>query len=150
MGSAEALSIASDLCKRFEGWSSKPYICPAGVWTIGYGSTCGLDGKPVTRDHRAITREEGDDLLYRDLTKFLIGTLKLCPALVSGDQRLAAITDFSYNLGLGRLKASTLRKRINNQDWEGAKRELLKWVRGGGAILPGLVKRRREEADMLT
>lgn len=149
MGTDETLTILSDMCRRYEGWSSKPYLCPAGVWTIGYGSTYGIDGKPVTRDHRPITKDEGDDLLYRDLAKFVSGTLKLCPGLIAYPTRLAAISDFSYNLGLGRLKASTLRKRVNSEDWEGAKSELMKWVRGGGKVLPGLVKRRREEADML-
>lgn len=76
-----------------------------------------------------------------------MGTLALCPGL--GGDRLCAIADFAYNLGLGRLKASTLRRKINDEDWEGAKAELAKWVRGGGRVLPGLVLRRAAEAAIL-
>jgi len=69
----------------------------------------------------------------------------MCPILASSEKKLGAIIDFVYNLGPGRLQYSTLRRKINQQDWEGAKVELSKWVRGGGRILPGLVKRRNAE-----
>lgn len=81
------------------------------------------------------------------MAKFVRGTLELCPDL-TGD-KLCAIADFAYNLGLGRLRASTLRRRVNEEDWAGAAAELAKWVNGGGRKLPGLVKRRAVEAAIL-
>lgn len=82
-----------------------------------------------------------------DAIKFAKGTLLACPGLSGG--ALCAIADFSYNLGLGALKASTLRKRLNAGDMEAAKYELGRWVKGGGKTLPGLVIRRAVEAALL-
>ena len=130
------------LIRKFEGCRLMPYYCPAGVLTCGWGST-GPDvfpGKPWTQEY-------ADKRLSLDAAKFAKATLLLCPAL-EGDG-LAAIADFAYNLGLGRLKASTLRKRLNAGDVDGAKAELLKWTRGGGRVLPGLVARRTAEAALL-
>jgi lysozyme len=133
------------LIKRFEGCRLTPYICPAGVWTCGWGST-GPDvfpGKPWTRNY-------ADKRMEDDAVRFATNTLALCPNLANEPaSRLCAIADFAYNLGAGRLKASTLRKRVRAGDWEGAKRELRKWVRGGGRVLPGLVARREAEAALL-
>lgn len=76
--------------------------------------------------------------------------MRLCPALGAwGPGAVAAIIDFTYNLGSGNLAASTLRRKIAANDREGAKAELLKWVRGGGKVLPGLVKRRKAEAKLI-
>jgi len=133
------LGLLHTLIKRFEGLHLMPYLCPAGVWTCGWGST-GPDvfpGKPWTREYADRRMEE--DALF-----FARGALALCPSL-QGDQ-LCAIADFSYNLGLGRLRASTLRKRINAADNAGVITELNKWVFGGGKKLNGLVTRRRIEA----
>lgn len=130
------------LIKRFEGCKLLPYLCPAGVWTCGWGST-GADVYPG----RAWTQAYADARLSRDAENFAVGTLVLCPGL-DGD-RLAAIADFAYNLGLGRLKASTLRRRLNAGDFEAAKAELGKWVNGGGRKLPGLVIRRAAEGALL-
>lgn len=96
---------------------------------------------------RPWTQEYADARLASDAQRFARGTIALCPAL-DGD-RLAAIADFAYNLGLGRLQASTLRRRLNEGDMEGAKVELRKWVNGGGKRLPGLVLRREAEAALL-
>jgi lysozyme len=87
-------------------------------------------------------------MLYHELKRCEAAALKYCPVLVNSDSKLAAIIDFVYNLGPGRLQASTLRRKINRQDWVAAKRELMKWVRGGGKVLPGLVKRRQVEAGL--
>lgn len=119
-----------------------PYICPAGVWTCGWGST-GFDvfpGQPWTQEH-------ADRRLEQDALKFARGTLLACPAL-SGSA-LCAVADFAYNLGVGALRGSTLRKRVNAGDMYAAKKELAKWVRGGGKVLPGLVIRRAAEAALL-
>lgn len=119
-----------------------PYLCPAGVWTCGWGST-GPDVIPG----RAWTQEYADRRLDMDAARFVRVALVLCPRL-SGDA-LCAIADFAYNLGLGRLKTSTLRRRLNAGDFVGARRELAKWTHGGGRVLPGLVLRRAAEASLL-
>ena len=139
-----AVMVASDLCRLFEGFRAKPYLCPAGIPTIGYGSTRYPDRSPVKLTDKAITKAMADSYLFDELYSLVPWVIALCPTL-SG-KRLAAILDFTYNLGIGRLRASTLRKRINARDWESAKAELLKWNKGGGKILPGLVKRREIEA----
>ena len=141
----QAIAIAADLCRHFEGLSLKPYICPAGYATIGYGATFYPNGKRVLITDSPITKEYADEILAYDLEKFLAGVLVQCPVLSGQTNRLAAITDFAFNLGLGRLKASTLKRKINAQDYEGAEKELAKWVRGGGRVLPGLVRRRNAE-----
>ena len=130
------------LIRRFEGCKLMPYLCPAGVWTAGWGST-GPDVFPG----RAWTQEYADRRLEQDALKFARGTHAACPGL-SGE-RLCAIADFAYNLGLGALRGSTLRKRLNAQEWGAAKRELGRWVNGGGRKLPGLVLRRQAEAALL-
>lgn len=133
------------LAKRYEGCRLTPYICPAGVWTCGWGST-GPDVFPG----RPWTQEYADHRLESDAIRFAAGALAACPILANEpDRRLCATTDFSYNLGLGRLRGSTLRKRINAQEWAEACRELRKWIRGGGRVLPGLVARRESEVALL-
>ena len=89
-------------------------------------------------------------LLEHELEACLPKVLRLCPVLKDwGSQATGAILDFAFNCGTGALQASTLRKRINADDMEGARSELMKWVRGGGKVLPGLVKRRAAEAALL-
>ena len=94
--------------------------------------------------------KEAEAYLARDLVKALYATLRYCPVLATElDTRLAAIVDFTFNLGAGRLQTSTLRRRINQRDWQAAAFELGRWVRGGGRVLPGLVARRQAEVAML-
>lgn len=138
----DRLATLYALIKRFEGCRLLPYICPAGVWTCGWGST-GRDVFPG----RAWTQAYADQRLELDAIRFARGTLAFCPAL--DGEALCAISDFSYNLGLGRLQASTLRRKVNAGDWQAAKVELGKWVNGGGRKLPGLVLRRAAEAALL-
>lgn len=144
------LTIAAELCKRFEGFRSKPYLCPAGIATIGYGSTYYADGRKVTLQDAWVSEQQASDLLMHELKHtYLPGVLRLCPMLANDERRCNAIVDFVYNLGVGRLQTSTLRRKINAQDWDGAKEELMKWTRGGGKVLPGLVKRRQAEVSLL-
>lgn len=144
---------AIDLAKRFEGFERKakrgveitavPYICPAGFWTIGYGHLC--DPK-----HPPISEAEAEVYLARDLQTALAATLRYCPVLaIEPEGRLAAIVDFTFNLGAGRLQTSTLRRRVNQRDWQLATRELRRWIYGGGRPLPGLISRRNHEAALL-
>ncbi len=134
------------LIKRFEGLYLTPYYCPAGILTVGYGTT-GAGVFPGVK----WTKEQAEARMRSDVQRFVTGTLKLCPILASpiNNNRLCAISDFAYNCGLGNLQASTLRKRINNEDWPGAKVELMKWTKGGGRVLPGLVRRRFAECALL-
>ena len=143
---------AIDLAKRLEGFHrvpradpgrAHPYVCPAGYWTIGYGHLC--DPK-----HPPVTEYEAARNLADDLTTALNATLRFCPVLTAEpERRLAAIVDFTFNLGAGRLQTSTLRRRVNQRDWSGAATELRRWVYGGGRVLPGLVTRRDIEATLL-
>lgn len=149
----EVPKAAIDLAKRFEGFERKvkrgveitaiPYICPAGFWTIGYGHLC--DPK-----HSPITEAEAEAYLARDLNAALAATLRHCPVLATEpERRLAAIVDFTFNLGGGRLQTSTLRRRVNQRDWAAAATELRRWVYGGGRVLPGLATRRNAEAALV-
>ena len=143
---------AVELAKRFEGFHrvpkndpgrAYPYVCPAGYHTIGFGHLC----KP---DHPPITEAEAEAYLAQDLVAALTAALRYCPVLATeSESRLAAIVDFTFNLGAGRLQTSTLRRRINQQDWSSAALELRRWVFGGGKILPGLVTRRDAEIALL-
>ena len=149
----EVPKAAIELAKRFEGFERKvkrgieitavPYICPAGFWTIGYGHLC--DPK-----HPPITEAEAEVYLARDLQTALTATPRYCPVLATEPEaRLAAIVDFTFNLGAGWLQTSTLRRRINQRDWSSAGQELRRWVYSGGKVLPGLVTRREAEAAWL-
>jgi lysozyme len=145
----DASAVASKLVKRWEGFRSRPYICPAGVPTIGYGFTAYLDGTRVTLRDPPMSREAADILLHHLIIRdYMPAVMRLCPT-INTPERLGAITDFCFNLGESKLRASTLRKRINSGDWEGAQEELMKWTRGGGRVLPGLVARRKAERDLL-
>jgi lysozyme len=144
-----AMPVALALMRRFEGFYGKPYMCPAGVPTIGYGATYYEDGTSVTLIDPAITRERAEALLlWHVRTVYLPAVIKLCPGLDHPD-RLAALIDFAYNLGGPALKGSTLRKRINAGDWDAVPGELRKWVRGGGKPLKGLILRREAEVSLL-
>lgn len=146
----KALETAAALCRPFEGLRLKPYICPAGYPTIGYGTVYKPDGSKVTMEHPPISKETAEAWLLHELRhNYMRGVLASSPHLVEYPLVLGAMTDFAYNLGVARYRASTLRKRVNECDWVGARVELLKWVRGGGRVLPGLVKRRQAEARLL-
>jgi len=150
MGQSKALDIAVKLCKHFEGFRSKPYICPAGYPTIGYGTVYKPDGSKVTLEDDEITEEQAEQWMREELhNNYMAGVLKASPNLINYPNALAAITDFAYNLGVARYRASTLKKRIDVEDWDGAKVELGKWVFGGGKKLSGLVRRREAEAMLL-
>ena len=144
-----ALDTALGLCVRFDGIRLKPYLCPAGVPTIGLGSTHYMDGRAVRLDDPPITRTHAFILAREQLRKeYLPGVVKACPG-VDTPQRLAALLDCAYNVGLGSLRASTLRKRVNAGAWDLVPDELRKWNKGGGRVLPGLVARRAAEAAMV-
>lgn len=122
-----------------------PYLCPAHVWTIGFGHT-----GPEVVPGLVWTAEQADTALLADMALAHAHALALCPVLATASQgRQAAITDFVFNLGGGRLKASTLRRRINAGAWGDVPAELRKWVWGAGIKLPGLILRREAEIALL-
>ena len=146
---ALAVRVASVLIRRFEGLYLRPYLCPAGVPTIGYGSTRYLDGRAVELTDPAITRATAELLLLRTvMNTYLPSVLRLCPGVDSPD-RLAALIDFCYNLGGRSLKASTLRKYVNSGRWGDVPTELRKWNKGGGRVLRGLQLRREAEVELI-
>ena len=144
------LELAAELCKRFEGFRSKPYLCPANVATIGYGSTYYANGTKVTLNDPPMSQKEAYALLMVELEHtYLPGVVRNCPILLTDERKCNAIVDFCYNLGIGRLQTSTLKRKINAQDWEGAQEQLMLWTKGGGKVLPGLLKRRKAECLLL-
>lgn len=148
---ASAVEIAAALCRRFEGFRSRPYLCPAGVPTIGYGATHYLDGRRVQLTDRPISHEAAERLLLRHIERvYLPAVMRQCPGLVGASaDRLAAIIDFTFNLGEGNLRASTLRRRINSGDWDAVPAELMKWVVARGVVMRGLQLRRQAEAALV-
>lgn len=131
------------LAKTFEGFYSMVYLCPGGYPTIGWGHRCSKEHPPITKAH-------GEFYLEDDLMDSLKGTIRTCPILLTVHELwLGAIVDFVFNLGVGQLQVSTLRRRINEQDWTGVVYELNRWVYGGGKKLRGLVLRRAAEAAFI-
>lgn len=143
-----AKELATGLCKRFEGFYSRPYLCPAGVPTIGFGTIRYENGVKVTLQDPPIDRARAEELLAWEIERVCVPALmRLCPT-VDTPERAGALLDFIYNLGSGSLRASTLRKRVNAEDWDSVPSELAKWVYGGGRRLKGLEIRRAAEARL--
>ena len=149
----------SDRCKEMikhhEGVRFKPYRCPARLFTIGVGHVLypdqgrlPLDQRDAFQlapeDNRTFSKAEVDGLLAFDLQRFEVGVARLFPMVLAQGQ-FDALTSFSFNLGLGGLQRSTLRSKMLRGETQEAADEFLKFVRGGGKILPGLVKRRNDE-----
>ena len=149
----------SDRCKEMikhhEGFRFKPYRCPARLFTIGVGHVLypdqgrlpldQRDAFPLApEDNRTFSKAEVDGLLSADLIRFEVGVARLFPMVLTQNQN-DALVSFAFNLGLGGLQRSTLRSKMLRGETQEAADEFLKFVRGGGKILPGLVKRRNDE-----
>ena len=144
------LELAAELCRRYEGYRAKPYLCPANVATIGYGSTYYADKRKVMLEDPPMDEPTARELLMVELEHtYLPGVIRNCPGLITDVPKCNAIVDFCYNLGVGRLQTSTLKRKVNAGDWEGAKEQLMLWTKGGGKVLPGLLKRRTSECILL-
>lgn len=141
-----------------EGVRYKPYRCPANLWTIGVGSVLYPKQGLMTlsdrllvqldpKDNRIFTKDEVNAILKKDLQRFERGVLRYCPAIATQGQ-FDALVSFSFNVGLGTLQRSTLRQKHNRGDFEGAAVEFMKYTRGGGKVLKGLVNRRKDEKAM--
>jgi lysozyme len=145
-----ANEVALALIRRFEGCRLTPYLCPAGIPTIGYGSTHYLDGTAVTLLDPPISKLIAEGLLQASVERlYLPAVRKLCPN-IDDPNRLAAIIDFTYNLGMSRLKASTLRQRINEGQWDSVPAELRKWTFARGRKQAGLIRRREAEIALFS
>ena len=134
------------LVKRFEGYSSTAYKCPAGVWTIGYGTTRYLD---CTRVHKgdSFTKLEAKVHLAHEFNRARWQVINLVNVPLTLNQ-LDALASFVYNLGAGAFRASTLRKRINDLDFDDVPYQFSRWVYAGGRKLKGLVLRRQAEVNL--
>ena len=144
----EILKLGIPMIKQFEGLRLKPYLDCVGVPTIGYGSTYYVDGTKVTLKDPAVTPELAEDILRATVAgTYLPAVLSLCGTL-ERETQAAAILDWTYNLGVGKLKGSTMRKRILALDWDAVPAEILKWNIAGGSVSAGLTKRRQAEANL--
>jgi lysozyme len=130
-----------NLLKKFEGCKLKAYHCPAGVCTIGYGHTSAA-GAPQVVDGMTITQAQAEDILKRDIVKYEVAVMDLVKVKLTQNQ-FDVLVDFAYNAGVGNLKSSTMLKKVNAGDFDAVPAELMKWVKGGGKVLPGLVRRRQ-------
>ena len=136
------------LIKQFEGFSAKPYLCPAGIPTIGYGATFYPNGKKVTMSDPAVSEQQAVDLLKNMLVSFEQYVDSFCRDDINQNQ-FDALVSFCYNLGPNNLKTSTLIKKVNSNPLDTTIRaEFLKWNKAGGKVLAGLTKRRIAEADL--
>ena len=143
------------LIKHWEGVRYRPYICSARLHTVGVGHVLypnqgrlpldQRDAYPLEQnDNRTFSSDEVDGLLSADLIRFETGVARLFPMVLTQGQN-DALVSFSFNLGLGGVQRSTLRQKVLRKEMESAADEFLKFTRGGGRILPGLVKRRNDE-----
>lgn len=158
----------ADLMHRFEGCRNRPYLCPAHIWTIGYGHVLyqeqirlpmvRVDGKDIpmirkemplrSEDNRVWSKEEIEKLFADDVASFERGVLRLVSGVVGRQGSFDALVSISFNFGLGNLQRSTIRMKANRGDWDGAAEAFMAWTKGGGKVLPGLVRRREAEKSL--
>ncbi len=135
------------IIKKYEGLKLQAYICPAGIPTIGYGSTFYENGSKVVIGEK-ISIERADYLLMNTVLKFEQSVRGLVKSKVT-DNQIGALTSFAFNVGVGNFKKSTLLKKVNaNPADESIRADFMKWNKAGGKVLNGLTKRRAEEADL--
>ena len=155
----------ADLMHQFEGYRTRPYLCPAHIWTIGYGHVLYQDQirLPMARvpdkdipmirkemplkpeDNRVWSKQEIEELFAQYVASFERGVLRLIPGVVGRQGSFDALVSISYNFGLGNLQRSTIRMKANRGEWEAAAEAFMQWTKGGGKELPGLVRRRKAE-----
>jgi lysozyme len=132
-----------NLLKRFEGLRLRAYRCPAGVWTIGYGHT----GAEVM-EGLSIGQEQAEALLRADLRVFEAGLSRALGGAVTTPNQFSALVCLAYNIGLGACRASSVLRYHRNGKPHAAAQSFLLWNKAGGRVLPGLTRRRREEAEL--
>lgn len=160
--------VGADLMHRYEGYRTRPYLCPAHIWTIGYGHVLyqdqirlpmvrppdkSMQDIPMIRreyplkpeDNRVWSKEEIERLFSMDVAAFERGVLRLVPGCAGHQGRFDALVSFAFNAGLGNLQRSQIRMKANRGDIDGAADAFMQWTKGGGKELPGLVRRRKDE-----
>lgn len=130
-----------ELIKSFEGLYLKAYLCPAKVWTIGYGHTLGVMPGDV------ITKDQAEALLRKDLEQFEAVVNRSVSVPITQAQ-FDSLVSLCYNIGAKAFVTSTLLKKLNAGDYAGAATEFDRWNKAGGVILPGLVRRRKKEREL--
>jgi len=135
-----------ELLKRWEGLRLKAYRDAGGVWTIGYGHTS-MAGKPLVYEGMAISEPQAEEILARDLRQYEKAVEENVKVALS-DNQFAALVSFTYNVGIGAFRRSTLLKRLNAGDYDGVPIEMMKWTRAGKKRLKGLENRRAAEAGL--
>lgn len=135
------------LISDFEGFSAVPYLCSAGVPTIGYGNTYYPDGKRVTMADKATTKKEAFEIFKHTADRFALSVNRYLKKPVTQNQ-FNSLTSFAYNLGTGNFAGSTLLKKVNiNPNDPSIKTEFLKWDKAGGKVVKGLTTRRNKEQE---
>ena len=148
----------------FEGYRTRPYRCSAAIWTVGWGHAMYSDqlNLPNVRkegyqglirseyqlkeeDNRVWSKDELVDLFKVDINSFERGVLRLSPNLINHQSKFDAVVSFAYNAGLGNYQRSTIRIKVNREDWTGASEAFMSWTKAGGKEVAGLVKRRKAE-----
>lgn len=135
-----------ELVKEFEGLRLKAYKCPAAVWTVGFGHTSAA-GAPIVTSNLVITRAEAEEILKRDLVQYEDCVREKVQIGITQSQ-FDALVSFTYNVGEAQFSRSTLLKRVNAGRFDEVPAEFMKWTKGGGRELPGLVRRRRAEVKL--
>lgn len=152
------------LMHHFEGYRNRPYKCSAKIWTVGWGHAMYADQLKLPNvrtqtytgmirdeyplrpeDNRVWSKEELVALFKADLVGFERSVLRLVPGVAGHQNRFDALVSLTYNIGAGNLQRSQIRMRANRGDWEGAAEAFMAWTKGGGKVLPGLVRRRQAE-----
>ncbi len=144
------------MIKHHEGVRTRPYRCPALLWTVGVGHVIDPSHAAVKYEERrtlpipegwdrSLSMGEVDAILAQDLDRFERGVARLCPSAVNHQGQFDALVSFSFNVGLGNLQRSSLRMKHNRGEFDDAADEFMKWTKAGGRVLPGLVKRRTDE-----
>jgi lysozyme len=147
------------LVKHHEGVRTRPYQCPALIWSVGVGHVIDPTHAAVKYEERkslpipagwdrSLTMDEVDAILAQDLARFERGVARLCPAALGHQGQFDALVSFAFNVGLGNLQRSSIRMRYNRGDIEGAADAFLMWTKAAGKVLTGLVKRRNDERAM--
>ena len=156
-----------DLMHFFEGYRTRPYRCSAAIWTVGWGHAMYSDqlNLPNVRkegyqglirseyqlkeeDNRVWSKDELVDLFKVDINSFERGVLRLSPNLVNHQSKFDACVSMAYNAGLGNYQRSTIRMKVNREDWAGAAEAFMSWTKAGGKEVSGLVKRRKAEVAL--
>ena len=136
-----------DLMHEYESCRLESYLCPAKVWTIGWGNTFYADGTPVKQGEK-ISQEQANRLFGVILSKFESQVYKSVKPMINSNQ-FSALVCFTYNVGIGNFLKSTLLKKVNlNPNDPTIRDEFMKWNKGGGVVLNGLTRRRKSEADL--